>query len=606
MKDKINGARILIIIVLIAVAIAALFLPVKKTEAAEKKYTYNFIYIKDKVKYEMTYSSDEPCILFKRHGGTGLRGMRLTYGSFDSADAIKMYKLKSDSSWYEQVYPIVEKKWNWNASSEQFELDESYETGSMTLDNLGGVFCISTGYVDLCNSNIRILAVNTSRNSDTIINQYLQTGKVPAESKDDTYVLSGTSLFTKYCLGNGGIQYNDSNLEIKNVQIDDNGLITYDVPAIPQDAIDSGVTLATSTTIRANYVFDFPLRLGSAIQTHFNSVSFPYFPHFNQVYLEPYYVSKDGIVHLGKWATVGIDYNADYFTKEDNNERLFTITTKSLTPEVVDPNGDEEFSHGGGGRRDNGDKFFDGKSTIISGEKREVKEVTERNDFYLKDVKVSSGIGNFSKTIKWNGTSIDGTLASIPASDSTVIITYAMYDEDLNYKIYTLDTVNINKGKYTLNYNDFINEVYASPYTWDGEIRLCPVYYLEANKHLYMGRQTVVDLLHGGIDEEYEDDSGNFKQDTIRKDNDDSSDVGESSTSESGDGIWGSISDFIQNIGSLNGFVGVFFGLLQDLIGMMGSFPSLLASVVGFIPSVYLNAIGSFLLIVLFLRLLGR
>ena len=64
------------IILNVMLVVVTLLVPVNKAYAAEKKYTYNFIYIKDKVKYEMTYSSDEPCILFKRHGGTGLRGMR--------------------------------------------------------------------------------------------------------------------------------------------------------------------------------------------------------------------------------------------------------------------------------------------------------------------------------------------------------------------------------------------------------------------------------------------------------------------------------------------------------------------------------------------------
>lgn len=564
-----------------------------KSHAEEKKYNYSFTFILEDKKYDLVYSSDTPCVLFWSSASTDEHGMQLVSNTTNSGYYLKMYQLNADGLTCKEVNPLIDKIYNYDSSCGDFALDIDYVSCSASYYR----FNIYNGYLDLKDSGLKLMIVPSNNSfKDSIIAEYLRSGKISSDvDSEGVYVVSDTTVLPRLDIYDGKIREpSSSSLAISDAVISSSGLITYKCTSPLSDSLYYGVVIVARARSERSYVYNYPLKYGYAIQTHFNDASFTQLGSgkFSQLSLVPYCISSNGNVIVGKSCSLAIDSTAFYYTKDDVNPRLFTTASKSLLPVSESPKGDDDFadsSHGGGGlRHDTGDIFFTGKTLIISGEKREVEKTVDRNDLYLKDVKVSSGVGNFSKTVKWSGTSIDGTLASIPSSDAIVVITYGMYDEDLNYKLYTLGTVNISKGKFTFNYKDFINDM-SSSYTWDGDIRLCPVYYSESNKYLYLGRQTVVDLLHGGISEAYEDDDGKFQQDIIRNDNNTTDDIYNSDSFEwdtvSSDSLWNTVANFA------SGLDGV---------------PSLINSLFAFLPEWVLGLIGLSIGALVVLRFLGR
>ena len=210
------------------------------------------------------------------------------------------------------------------------------------------------------------------------------------------------------------------------------------------------------------------------------------------------------------------------------------------------------------------------------------------NDFFLSNVKlvkesVVSNVGYYK--ITWNGTTRSSDLVFIPDSDTAVIAVIILTDSFGNISNKTVATTTIGKGFFRFNIDELLDYEDESSLYWDGFIYVMPTF--KRNGDLYMGQYSVVNALNGDI-----------YQDTI--DESDGSLHRELVSSENTAAVSGSFSS------SLIDYVNEGFNFLNSLVVMMKDFPALVAAVFQFIPSVYINAIGVMLIIMLIARILGR
>lgn len=584
-------------------------------EEANGKYVYNFNAYAQGYKYDLVLSSDYPCVAQTTHyniaqngnvvGGYMYDNYKIDFYTLDSsgnAVLINPYVLRA----YERVNNV------WTSSD-----DLSYEYGERQFASSASGR--STAF-DFSASSLKCLYY-TNRDFEYIteindydwftvgqenVSYYLKHGVLKEVPHDtNAYALSNTfyiPLSRYWYTASDNYKFyldNTSDFSLSNVSITDDGVITWDTPIVPNGCKFAGVSVYFHDNSTPLKLFYKNFRLDHSIKVNPHGIE-----DFSEVYLYPYYITSDGcIVYPRTTSFVKLDKNASYFNREGE---YFTQYAINDAVEGVKPSYDKDFvpsrPHGGGGGNfDNGDRYMSTTTLIASGTKERLDGYEQRNDFYLKNVKVKTGLGGFTKTITWDGTSLDGTLSNIPSSDSLTLATYGMYDSNGEYHVFELDSVETSKGKIKINYSEFIDEMSASPYTWDGLINISPTY--KFNHKIFMGRQTVVDLLHGGIKEWYYDDNGEFVDEVIRNDTED---IGDSSSDGDGDGILGSLNDFISSVGSFSQFTGTFFGFLQSVVASMGNFPSLFNTVFGFLPSMYASAIGTFLVVILILRILGR
>ena len=211
------------------------------------------------------------------------------------------------------------------------------------------------------------------------------------------------------------------------------------------------------------------------------------------------------------------------------------------------------------------------------------------NDFFLSNVKlvkefVVSNVGYYK--ITWNGTTRSSDLVFIPDSDTAVIAVIILTDSFGNISNKTVATTTIGKGFFRFNIDELLDYEDESSLYWDGFIYVMPTF--KRNGDLYMGQYSVVNALNGDI-----------YQDTI--DESDGSLHRELVSSENTAAVSGSFSS-----SSLIDYVNEGFNFLNSLVVMMKDFPALVAAVFQFIPSVYINAIGVMLIIMLIARILGR
>lgn len=609
--DDSTYLRILRLAVTVAVALVMFLFAFNSltvhAEEANGKYVYKFT-MYDGGKYDVVLSSDYPCVAVINYNPYNYKG-GFCGGYLPSDYDAKFYTLDSNNN-VVKINPYITRSYYYSDNVWNSNDNLVYEYGTKTVPSnlsqcafdFGGTNLKCLFFTEL---ELEYLSESDTYNGNYVgennIKQYLLTGslnKIPKNT--NAFALTNTFSVPKswrFYDRTNGYRYridSTSDLCLNNVSINDNGVITWDTPFLPTGCKFAGVNVFYNGS---NFYKSFLLDHSIMVNPNGNN-------DMKSLVLYPYYYDSNGhLVCCKNYSVVSLDENASYFNRTGE---YFTQYAINDAVEGVKPSTDKDYvpsrPHGGGGGNfDNGDRYMSTTTLIASGTKERLDGYEQRNDFYLKNVKVKTGLGGFTKTITWDGTSLDGTLSNIPSSDSLTIATYGMYDSNGEYHVFELDTVETSKGKIKINYSDFIDEMSASPYTWDGLINISPTY--KFNHKIFMGRQTVVDLLHGGIKEWYYDDNGEFVDEVIRNDTED---IGDSSSSEDGDGILGSLNDFISSVGSFSQFTGAFFGFLQSVVASMGNFPSLFNTVFGFLPSMYASAIGTFLVVILILRILGR
>lgn len=187
--------------------------------------------------------------------------------------------------------------------------------------------------------------------------------------------------------------------------------------------------------------------------------------------------------------------------------------------------------------------------------------------------------------IRWAGTTIDDELSYIPDKNTKVKAYVEWIDADGNY-IYEEyeNSSTIGKGYLAVYIKPIQTESKNSELSWTGRIRLEPAY--TVNNVTYHGKYSYVDfdneLITGG-------------------------DLGDGSSSDF-ESILPS-DDPISNHFSMSDvadYAELGLGFLSGLLDLMGSFPKLVAAIFSFMPSIYIEAIGAFILIIFIARILGR
>lgn len=187
--------------------------------------------------------------------------------------------------------------------------------------------------------------------------------------------------------------------------------------------------------------------------------------------------------------------------------------------------------------------------------------------------------------IRWAGTTIDNELSYVPDKNTKVKAYVEWIDADGNY-IYEEyeNSSTIGKGYLAVYIKPIQTESKNSELSWTGRIRLEPAY--TVNNVTYHGKYSYVDfdneLITGG-------------------------DLGDGSSSDF-ESILPS-DDPISNHFSMSDvadYAELGLGFLSGLLDLMGSFPKLVAAIFSFMPSIYIEAIGAFILIIFIARILGR
>lgn len=223
------------------------------------------------------------------------------------------------------------------------------------------------------------------------------------------------------------------------------------------------------------------------------------------------------------------------------------------------------------------------------------------SDFYLSGVSVDDTImGN--SVICWKGTTSTAS-DFVPDSETLVIGTYCVYtDSSGNISVREYKTATIGDRKMYVSTSDIMSDCEMEGVLWDGEIRLTPCY--RSNGILYIGEQTVVNILDGSISDVGDSGSGSV----IVKPNES---VSGDSVSSGDSGFSSSLSDgaagfSFSNIGKITDFLNYAISFLFSVVAAMGSFPNLLASVFSFLPSFFIDFLVVSFIVLVFLRVVGR
>ena len=252
-----------------------------------------------------------------------------------------------------------------------------------------------------------------------------------------------------------------------------------------------------------------------------------------------------------------------YYYKDDND--IKSLMKGTSTTIYFDINGDWDEdkngpSHGGGSHPPDSSRSFS-----LTG-------------IYVETTPFSQQI------IHWSGTTIDDKLKYISDQNTKVFAFVEWIDSDGNFIYEEYKTSTIGKGYLSIYITPIQNEDKNSELGWTGRIRLEPAYTID--NVTYFGRYSYVDfeneLITGG-------------------------DLGDGSSSDfdsilpTDDPITShfSMSD-VANYAELG------LGFLSGLLDLMGSFPKLLSAVFSFMPDIYIEAIGAFIIIIFIARILGR
>jgi len=252
------------------------------------------------------------------------------------------------------------------------------------------------------------------------------------------------------------------------------------------------------------------------------------------------------------------------------------------------------------------DIFLNEDGFISSMDKDGYVDIVDLDDFYFYDVNISKpletnlGIANFD--ISWSGTSYDSVIAerdenglAIENFVDVTLIGLTVKNGVGDYKAFLLSDYTdslilvrnqntYNGNTFTINLEECVKICESEGYTFTGDVYLVPSY--RKNDTIYRGLTKIVSLTH----------------ETVTDPNTPPSDGGGNG---GGDIDLPPIPD-VGDIGSVGNVFDYMISLFKSFMSGVGQVPSLLSSLVPFIPSQIIGLLCLGLLVAIILRLLGR
>lgn len=457
-------------------------------------------------------------------------------------------------------------------------------------------------YIDFTDSGIDVLSFNmadrgTKFNKGTGALEYY-------EEKHDTlsnlysYLLNGTftDFGKSYCLlayenvldiipnmyrSSGSVS--NSSLSLSVDYDEETGVVSWnDIPFDDDAVLKKGVIAGFHFTGKA-YGVDYyrTILTGTSYKISLGGCDFKDDTmRYDYIYLFPYYIEKDGDIHIGKMSTVTIAEDSVAATRKA--DKLLTATAKaSDKPSSIVP--------------DKGDGYSGVSDDIANG--LDLKDMAYKNGIYLRGFSA-----DYSINASWREMVIDEKVQKqIDASSFEVLqkgirvrLTYA-YVNAPGQVAYAKYIDRIYKAETGSCFIDYTNYKSSDDTVFLRDVAFIPVVGLkdtveyENNTFWYYGSANYVRFNNDATEDKIETNKGNVMNNNYDSD---------SSTSVSGNGKF--------DLSALDNGISWFGSTMSNLIDTLGYVPEFFKKIFGFLPSPILALLGVVIVICVILRIIGR